>query len=100
MAGLKELCVAKLEATKPPSNLSKPKRFLGSLNHIYNSTPPTCSSLRLTPSGIVQQRYRDIITDPIAKSKLRAACLANAELGWDLVSTLFLTKDLLCTEVA
>jgi hypothetical protein len=99
MSGLKELCVAKLETTKPTPELPEPanlQKFLESLEHIYNSTPPTCSSLRMKATGLVQKRYRDIITDPTAKSKLRDACLANAHLAWDLFSTLFSARDLLC----
>jgi hypothetical protein len=99
MSGLKDLCVEKLQTNKPSDKFSnsKLKRFLGSLDHIYSSTPPICSSLRRAAAKIVQQRYCEILADPATKGMLQAACLAHSQLGWDLVSTLFVAKDLLCT---
>lgn len=97
MSGLKDLCVEKLQTNKPSAKFSKLKHFLGSLDHIYSSTPPICNSLRIAAAEIVQQRYCEILADPATKGMLQAACLAHSQLGWDLISTLFVAKDLLCT---
>lgn len=97
MSGLKGLCVEKLQTNKPSAKFSKLKHFLGSLDHIYSSTPPICNSLRIAAAKIVQQRYCGILADPATKGMLQAVCLAHSQLGWDLISTLFVAKDLLCT---
>jgi hypothetical protein len=96
ISALKELCVTKLKAMKLASKPDKLQSFLESLDHVYNSTPFTCSSLRIAAAGIVQKNYRDIMTDDTTKSKLRDACLANAQIGWVLFSMLFWARDLLC----
>ena len=92
MSGLKGLCVEKLQTNKPSATISKLKCFLGSLDHIYSPTLPICNSLRIAAAKIVQERYCEILADPATKGMLQAACLAHSQLGWNLVSTLFVAK--------
>jgi len=94
MPGLQAICVTKFHRVYDHYDLPN---LVNALPHVYSSTPPSQTALKQKVITLVQKSYKEIISEPSLKTKLKTACVQNGQLGWDVFSNLSSSRGLCCT---
>ena len=97
MPGLRALCVAKFKLKLGVYDNSELPNLVNALPHVYSSTLPSQTALKQQVTALIQKSYNEIMNKPSLKTKLKAACVQNGQLAWDLFSNLSNNCYLRCT---